>query len=304
MTECSFIYKNGRKCLNNSIKGLSFCHIKGHNFDITKYEKVVNEIYQDFESDRVCLNKFKHEKILSDGACLYRSIIVSLITENHYNLSDFVLKIKNLEYFNYLEEKERDLFLEEYDDIIDNFTGISERIPEEIETELAIYIQKLSRIYIIKNRNNLILENIPEYKEIFPDMTIEQFVEDTHDILFNEYEQLYDKFAGFDDYEYEIEKIKLKSGKEVIKKKRVFIQDRWGGIPEILALCNLFEIGVNIYLPQKLDDRTFNIKTMQSWKNNSKIYLKLMQSINHDSNKYINLLLIEKRDGSHYESLI
>ena len=195
----------------------------------------------------------------------------------------------------------RDSFLEEYEEIIDNFTNF-ERIPEEIETELAIYIQKLSRIYIIKNRITY-FGNIPEYKEIFPDMTIEQFVEDTHDISFEEYELLYDKFAGFNDYEYESVKVKLKSGKEIIKKK-VFIQDRWGGIPEILAICNLFEIGVNIYLPQKLDDRTFNIKTMQSWKDNSKIYIKLMQSINHDSNKYINLLLIEKRDGSHYESLI
>ena len=77
MEECSFIYKNGKKCLNNSIKGLLFCHIKGHNLDLKKYEEVVNKIHQDFENDRISLSKFKHQKILSDGAHLYRSIIIS-----------------------------------------------------------------------------------------------------------------------------------------------------------------------------------------------------------------------------------
>ncbi len=90
-------------------------------------------------------------------------------------------------------------------------------------------------------------------------------------------------------------------GKPIMK--RIYIEDRWGGSPELYAFVNIFKLKLSIYVLKRFNERSCqvikgSIKGIPS-------RLSLWQTFNNDlPQKYphVNFLLTDKQAG-HYSYL-
>ena len=114
---------------------------------------------------------------------------------------------------------------------------------------------------------------------------VEQLVLNTHEL------------EDFDEY---IERYKTYSGKENLK------EDRWGGIPELIALSNIYKIDVNIYGVQSFDKKRNKIIKGRIINNklNKSTRFKLLYSSRQEYKTHIDILWTSKNDIEHFDSLV
>lgn len=146
-------------------------------------------------------------------------------------------------------------------------------------------IQKNLNSKVIQSKAvNWIINNKDTYLNSFYS-TVEYLVLNTHNL------------DNFDQY---IERYKSYSGKENLK------EDSWGGLPEIIALSNIYKIDINVYGIQ-----SFNIKKQKIIKGritnnkpNKSTRYKLLYSSRNDYNTSIDILWTNKNNIEHFDSLI
>lgn len=214
-----------------------------------------------------------------DGACLYRCMVNFLV--KNYNLFKIYLLNKN-EYF--------DKFFDKIDiSIVNSFLEGSKN--ELIETEMAKKIQQLIRSWVIANQDDALL----------PDL-----IRLSHELSIKEYIDLFTIFAGDSDYIIvEIDEV-YKKGKNKGKKKteKIYIQDRWGGFPELYIFSRMFDIDVSIYTLKKFckSKKTHIPCTIRS---KNALFCKLNSFDNNNIHIRLNLLLLlcPKNAAPHYQLL-
>ena len=139
-------------------------------------------------------------------------------------------------------------------------------------------IQSKSYNWIINNRYTFINEF---------DLSMEDLIFNVHDLTFEEYKNLYKKYSG--------------------KEYKNIGNDRWGGIPEIIALSEIYKVNINVYIVQ-----SYNLKknklikgTIINNKLNKNGRFKLLYSTSRDkNNKNVNLLWRKINNIEHFDSLI
>ena len=297
---CEFISKHNNPCSNIKLDGSNYCHNPNHYDDKAIFSNILENIKRNFVKSRTPLSDFSFYDVTADGACLYRCIVNGLFTYSGKNLAKLCQLFINNQYFPLSIDKSS--FIGEYLELSSNFEADCFNLPEEIETELAECLQKMVVSFVKNNKDLLILEKYPKYIEIMPDYTIENIIQDTHEVTLEEYLKNYEKFAGEDDFEY-IEKTCTSKGRnkrQYTKRVKKYIDDRWGGIPELLVTSYLFNIGMNIYIPQIFDERLYRQKTIQKINKRNDVFLYLIDTIDITSTFKINLLLTQKAGSPHY----
>ena len=154
-------------------------------------------------------------------------------------------------------------------------------------------------------------------------ITIEDLVEDCHELSLEQYGFLYSIYAGDMDYvlmrvdeEDEEESVpildeigiaeEMEVSSEHGKYKKINIPDRWGGTPEIYAFSSLMAARINIYVIKRYDKKTQKVVLGKKIVKNSRLQLYQRVEIRPQGNFYIpdlNLLLIEKKGYAHYQYL-
>lgn len=102
---------------------------------------------------------------------------------------------------------------------------------------------------------------------------------------------------NFDEY---IERYKMYSGSENLK------EDSWGGIPELIALSNIYKIDVNVYSIQSFDkkrDKIIKGRIVNNKPNKTSRY-KLLYSSRKEYKNHIDILWTSKNNIEHFDSLI
>lgn len=255
-----------------------------HNF-IELIQKM-GTLVQQFQGQTISPEYFKIENVVGDNSCLYRSIANGL----HYRTSsgEEILDINasRIHTRNYTEVYDREGW------------GLKGEIQELYSRKL----QKMSLNWLKKHRYH-------KYPEI--GITYSELLESVHEIPFEEYETRYSNFAGDEVYEIKDTGKIYQGGKRKGKKilHKVYMDERWGGLPEQLALSNYFQIPIIIYTSQKFDNYRQKVITGRIRNNKAEkgVRFKLYQIIGE---KYLSqgvppLLLLWKKsvNGPHYMSL-
>ncbi len=273
---CSFRDRNNNQCKNLKIGNSIYCHLRSHYPDLNKYWEIVDKLRNQFELSTISLNDFRIHNITSDGACAFRCMIRAL-----YDVKNFYILVVKHE--------------SEYTDKLINLIKKYPKLNLTIERELANLIQQIIREWIIDNKDRII-ENM--------DYTLENFIMTCHEFeSIEDYNELYKIFSGDDDYiKIETDKIYKKGknqGKHIVKK--VEINDRWGGSPELYAFCNIFNLKLSVYVLKKFNDKT--CKVVKGSVKGLPSRLKLWQTFNNEFNgSHVNFLLTDKQN-SHYNYL-
>ena len=110
--------------------------------------------------------------------------------------------------------------------------------------------------------------------------------------------------------DYVVYNHELNSFDEYIKNYKIYSKNNynsWGGIPEILALSEIYKINIHIYIESSFDKKN-NILTNSSLKKNKpklNFRYKLLFSTSIEYNININVLFIKDNiDGDHFIGLI
>jgi hypothetical protein len=230
---CQHFFKNGNQCKNKAIGDLYFCHIRAHQNDMVAYNETIEKLQAEFISSTINMNNFSLiRKITKNGACAYQCMVWAVYYRN-------IHKIKN----------QKDILIDHESDYSDKFIELlrssrtsknnvdDNKISDNID-DLANLMQQIVREWIMEHRD-YIVDNIS---------TLEEYVLMCHDGFDNidEYNAHYQEDAS-KEIIYEVETGKFnKKGKPIIEK--IYIDDRWGGSPEIYAFSKIFGMEVNIYL--------------------------------------------------------
>jgi len=105
---------------------------------------------------------------------------------------------------------------------------------------------------------------------------------------------------NLDNFEEYIERYKIYSGKDNLK------EDSWGGIPEIIALSNIYNVDINIYGIQSYDIKKKKIikgRIINNKPNKSTRY-KLLYSTRNNYDTSIDILWTNKNNIEHFDSLL
>lgn len=259
MSMCS---KSG--CKNNALTGINGCHLKSHNDDQEAYENAIEQFHMNFRATRTPLSDVTVIDVLDDGACCYRALVHGLIAN-----------VDTLSNGKKLKE-----FVKQYD----LHNGI---ISEEKETMIARYLQELARRQISKRRHE-VMAGIG--------YSIGDAVTDSHELeSLDEYLELYRIFAGDPDF-IMIDPEEDESKKK--RKKKMQIPTRWGGDIELHILAQYFNIKISIYVPQRINKRSFKI--VPAGLKDSDTYLYLSQVCFPENQVDIRLLLTT-RNIAHYQ---
>lgn len=288
MSYCNFIGKTNKKCTNSSVSGFNFCHIKSHYPSKQTYEDMYNFYLKQFEDERLKVAVEDIQEVEPDGACLFRSLSRGLFYLLDNDLD--ILKEKFVE-SQYFDDED---FLKDFMEISECFKTEDFQMETDLEEDIAKGLQTIICNFIEKNKQldiSKILNKNAADDEI---IHLENLIFICHEMSIDEYLESYQRFAGEDDFI--LEDI-TQNGKT--KKKKVFINDRWGGIPEIVVFSILFDVGIYVYMPQKFTDKinsiTINKLPKKGW-----VYLKNMENINIGENN-IKLLLRQYKNCSHYD---
>lgn len=141
---------------------------------------------------------------------------------------------------------------------------------------------------IIQNKAyKWIINNQYTYIDNF-NSTIEDLIFNIHDLTFKEYRDLYKNY----------------SGKEYINVEN----DRWGGIPEIIALSKIYKVNICVYIVQSYNlkkNKIINGTIINNKLNkNGRFKLLYCTSNNDEYNNTINLLWRKKNNIEHFDSLL
>lgn len=281
---CSYRTKNGKTCNNLVITGSKYCSNESHYPSKKEFQELLLKKQNEFISERESTKNYIVKDVKGDGACLFRCLSNALFILSGNDLFKVKEIIDKTGYFNYPN------FLKEYLDIAECLMTDDYELDEDVEEEIARGIQSTIVNYVRSNSKLKIMD----------EMTLEDLILFCHEIDIETYLKNYERFAGENDFL--IEKITTDNGK--IRIKKVEIDDRWGGIPELKVFCLLFNFNLIIYGTQK-----FNIKTMKpenTSKINNETYFKIIDKIESGKEDSIpfNLLLREFKIGSHYDYLI
>jgi len=156
-----------------------------------------------------------------------------------------------------------------------------------------ISLKKTNPQKIKKNLNSKVIQSkavkwIIENK----DKKIDLFCLTMKEIVLNNHQ-----IENFDDY---IERYKTYSGKDNLD------VDRWGGIPELIALSNIYNIDINVYGVQSYDKKKSKIIKGRITNNklNKSTRFKLLYSTRQEYDYCINILWTSKNNIDHFDSLI
>lgn len=272
---CQYIHKNGACCNKPILADSKFCHLKSHYDDIDIYNKIVNNIKNNFKLSTESKDNFKIIDVAADGACAYRCLGRALYDLVHYD--DLKIYFDNV----YVDQLKR--LLEE-----------GNNMNEHLEKRLSIILQNILREWIYHNKD-IKIENI--------DCTLEDFVLSCHDVdTIDEYYELYKIYSGDDDFIKIDTGNKYKKGKNIGKPiyKKKYIENRWGASPEHFAFSKIFGVKLSIYVLKKFDERSCKIVKGYIKGNNSR--LSLWETFNNelsDQTYHVKLLLTDKQSG-HY----
>jgi hypothetical protein len=162
------------------------------------------------------------------------------------------------------------------------------------ETALSAKVQHELNEFIYSHRGLF----IKQCAQKLEDIVIQTHIDNISSL--EEYHELYDIFAGDDDYTI-VDKVN-KNGRKI--KVRKSIPDRWGSTAEQIAFAILYKTKVNVFLLQKFDKRSLTVKEVT--KRAKDIRLKLYQSINPEmegvecNDCELNIILEKQTGMSHY----
>lgn len=162
-----------------------------------------------------------------------------------------------------------------YDSIL-RLLKLDKKVKPNMNTKI---IQAKAVNWIIKNKD-LYLHNF--------DLSIENYILYTH------------QFDSFSDY---IENYKIYSGKFTDKTTH----DRWGGIPELIALSYIYEININIYTGKSFDKHRNKIikGTILNGKPRKDFrYKLLLNTARNEFDKTYNILYTQYDKSSHFDALL
>ena len=243
-------------------------------------------LIQQFQDQTISPDYFQIENVVGDNSCLYRSIANGL----HYRTSpgEEILDINA----NRIHDRD-------YQEIYDlEGWGLKGNIQELYSRKL----QKISLNWLKKHRYH-------KYPEV--GITYSELVESVHEIPFTEYETRYKHFAGDEIYKIKDTGKTYQRGKRKGKKilHKIYMDERWGGLPEQLALSNYFQIPLLIYTSQKFDHHRKKVITGRIRNNKAEkgVRFKLYQIIGETylSQGIPPIILLWKKstNGPHYMSL-
>lgn len=233
-----------------------------------------------FLTNTISPDLFQIEDVCPDNACLYRSIANSLNYRTDLNVEEKLTKDNKI--------------INDYKDIFEledwGYCG-------DKQTKLAKLIQEEAYSWLVINQDNYYNESL--------NMKYKDLIEDTHDLSIEEYQIIYSYFAG-DEIKVEVETSKLdKDGNSIMKE--VLLDNRWGGLPEIVAISHLCEIPIIVYSSQKYDIKKNKIITgrIRNEKAEKGVRFKPYMIIGKEYfNKPPIILLWKKvKNGAHYMSL-
>lgn len=236
-----------KDCNYKCLIGYDRCHVRSHSNSIKEFEDAKDEHQKQFEIQRVPHNKFYLYNVAKDGACLYRAMANGLM----YNIKYIENKALLLKLINeHLEKEVDDLTDQELDEL-----GLMP-LPKTLETKMAAVLQQVARQWIMDHHDLEV--------EMFGGMTIGTMVLACHDLDdLDTYDSLYKIFAGDEDFVLTYEERTYKSGKKkgetYQKKVKKPIPYRWGGEVEQYALSEFFGIPIKVFVPQRLNKRTFEV---------------------------------------------
>lgn len=271
---CAYIkFTGGGTCMNKTVEGSDFCHLIGHNAEANETNAVELERRKAFMNayyERTLDMKDYHlEDVLGDDACLFRSLALGLLINiENVKFSDILMKC-----------------VKHHDSVIDEGS-----IHISDETRIAKYLQEISRRWLITNRKREV--------DICGGEKVEDIVLNTHELKsMKHYSELYSVFAG--------ELNTIYSSK---KKKHIKIEPRWGGFPEEIALADMFEVDISIYVPRKVNHTFESILPSFGLKEGTRfeIYTEVLFEGDRKGKDIpkIELLLIDKTRVPHYNLMI
>jgi len=279
---CNFILKNGKRCSNDKLEESDFCHLENHYIDIELYNNVKQLRLEKFMIDRENSFDYFLREVEGDGACLFRCLSNAIFIHSGKDLRILIEKFEKTGYF------KMDNFLKDYIDLADCFTAPDYLLDNDIEEQIARGLQKLILEYVKKNAKI----------KFMMDMTLEELITLCHEINLETYMKNYAIFAG--EKNFIVETVE-KKGKTSFKK--VNIDSRWGGIPEIKIFCILFNFNIEIYVPEYFDRKL--LKSKNAYKINDSTFYRQIDKIESLLDEAINfkLLLRYFKQGAHYDFL-
>jgi hypothetical protein len=307
MSVCEYTNKNGTICGRSCLPNSSRCHLKTHYDTEIEYKFAISQQIVEFQRSRITSTQFSPSNVEPDGACLFRSMANALFNISGNDLETLFKLIEKSKYYQMLPSEIKDGFLKDYCEIFECYSDPDAFLDQDIETEIAMILQKMVVKYAITNSQVDVSSRMEGLAEIFgPMCSLEMFIENTHEISLDEYITLYDKFAGEDDFYLEEKSVTIqkgrRKGRQLTKKVKVDIQERWGGLPELLMYADMFDLSFSVYIPQRLDQRS--MKPVIAKKVCENTYYYLVQQINMlSAGNIVNLSLKEVKEGPHYEFL-
>lgn len=140
---------------------------------------------------------------------------------------------------------------------------------------------------IIQNKAyNWIINNQYTYINEF-DLSIQDLIFNIHDLTFKEYKDLYKNYSG--------------------KEYKNIENDRWGGIPEIIALSNIYKVNICVYIVQSYNlkkNKIINGTIINNKLNKNGRFKLLYCTSKNGYNNTINLLWRKKNNIEHFDSLL
>ena len=215
-SSCSFVKLDGTTCKNKRSGSSEFCGMTGHTLERSNENVAFCEkrekYIREYKERTLDCNAYICEDVLGDDACLFRALTLGLFVN--------IEKIKHSDnvkaVFKHPETKLKEFI-----------------INIEDETALAKILQKIAKDWIVQNRKKKLAD--------CGDETLEDIVLNTHNLdTIEDYAGLYSIFAG------EFNKAYNADG------ELIDIPPRWGGYPEEVALSDIFEVNINIYVPRRI----------------------------------------------------
>lgn len=291
MITCNFIDKKQKKCTNLRIDGYDYCHLKSHYSSLTLYTNMLQNYINKFEEDRLNVDVDTIQEVEPDGACLFRSLSRGLFYHLENDLDALHKQFSQSGYFN----EEKDDFLKDFLEISECFKTNDFQMETDLEEEIAKGLQSIIYNFIHKNHQINIAKILNQNARDDEVMLLGNLIFICHEMDIDEYLESYQRFAGDDDFVFE-----EVSSNGKTKRKKVFINDRWGGIPEIAVFSILFNIGVEVYMPQRFNKTSLKATTINKLPKKGSVYLLNVDKINGQETN-IKLLLRQYKDFSHYD---
>lgn len=180
-----------------------------------------------FNSNTLDTNLFQVEDVVNDNACFYRAFANCL---NYSSPNKSLHDVKDLKHFG------------KYKNLEETYQHPDWGYYSEKQDKLARYLQGKSYRWIKKNYSN-------QMKEYGMDMGTMILL--THEIDIDVYLDRYKYFAG----DIILESYDNMEDNNVNENKEFEMEDRWGGMPEQVALSESYKIPIIILTSQKYDTR-------------------------------------------------